>query len=227
MIDIIFDIFNQLIDFYQQFLGVPEGVTYALFGSKKRKKALAKVKNLTVDVPEIEIAELESSDIPSNEAEAIKATSQAKVKEKTPTKKITPYQPEFPYRGNQIIIDSGRVLINSKEDSTFIVGKKAVGISSSGTINLDSDGMCIINSPEIRLGLDASHPLVKGDELANLLNEFCIIMTELVVRDMKEAVDSNNTQITSVVTAAVGMEKAFKGLNDGLSDILSKTNFTK
>ncbi len=36
MIDIIFDIFNQLIDFYQQFLGVPAGVTYALFGSTKR-----------------------------------------------------------------------------------------------------------------------------------------------------------------------------------------------
>ena len=34
------------------------------------------------------------------------------------------YKPEFPYRGNQIIIDSGRVLLNSKEDSTFILGKK-------------------------------------------------------------------------------------------------------
>jgi len=227
MIDIIFDIFNQLVDVYQQFLGVPEGMTYALFGSRKRKKALSKTKNLTVDVPEIEVAELESPDTPINEQNALNATSRADVKEETPTKKITPYKPEFPYRGNQIIIDSDRVLLNSKEDSTFIIGKKAVGISSSGTINLDSDGMCIINSPEIRLGLDASHPLVKGDELANLLNEFCIIMTELVVRDMKSSVDSNNTKITGVVTAAVSMEKALKGLNDGLADILSKTNYTK
>ena len=138
-------------------------------------------------------------------------------------KKIT-YQPEFPYRGNQIIIDSGRVLLNSKEDSTFIVGKKAVSISSGGTINLDSNERCIINSPEIRLGLDASHPLVYGDELANILNEFCVIMTEIVIPDMK---DSQGAKISGVATAGIGMEKAIKGLNDGLARILSTTNFTR
>ena len=137
------------------------------------------------------------------------------------------YQPEFPYRGNQIVIDSGRVLLNSKEDSTFILGKKAVGISSGGTINLDSDDKCIINSPEIRLGLDASHPLVYGDELAKILNEFCVIMTKTVVPDMKDAVDSQGTKVTGVATAGIGMEKALKGLNDGLARILSETNFTR
>ena len=142
-------------------------------------------------------------------------------------KKKSTYQPEFPYRGNQIVIDSGRVLLNSKEDSTFIVGKKAVGISSGGTINLDSDERCIINSPEIRLGLDASHPLVYGDELAKILNEFCVIMTETVVPDMKEAQDSQGAKVSGVATAGVGMEKALKGLNDGLARILSTTNFTR
>jgi len=141
-------------------------------------------------------------------------------------KKIT-YQPEFPYRGNQIIIDSGRVLLNSKEDSTFIVGKKAVSISSGGTINLDSDERCIINSPEIRLGLDASHPLVYGDELAKILNEFCVMMTETVVPDMKEAQDSQGAKVSGVATAGVGLEQAIKGLNNGLSRILSDTNFTR
>lgn len=227
MVDIIINIWDIIVDLYQHFMGVPEGVTYALFGSRKRKKALKKVKNLTANIPEFEVPEIESIDTPSAETEAFNATSRANIQEPTPTKKITPYKPEFPYRGNQIVIDSGRVLLNSKEDSTFIIGKKAVGISSSGTINLDSDGMCIINSPEIRLGLDASHPLVYGDELANILNEFCVIMTEVVIPDMKNSVDSNNTKITGVATAAVGMEKAIKGLNDGLSRILSNTNFTK
>jgi hypothetical protein len=227
MIELINDILNNLFDLYQQFFGVPEGVTYALFGSRKRKKALKKVKELgqqgisTPDIPEIE-----SPDLPITEPDPFTARG-ADVKEQQPTKKITPYKPEFPYRGNQIIIDSGRVLLNSKEDSTFIVGKKAVGISSGGTINLDSDGMCIINAPEIRLGLDASHPLVYGDELANILNQFCVIMTENVVPDMKNAVDSSGVQVTGVGTAAEGLEKALKGLNDGLSRILSKTNFTR
>ena len=34
MVEFILDIF----DWYQQFMGVPEGMTYALFGSRKRKK---------------------------------------------------------------------------------------------------------------------------------------------------------------------------------------------
>lgn len=224
MIELIIDIF----DLYQNFIGVPEGMTYALFGSRKRKKALKKIKNLTTEGISIPpTPEIESFDTPSDEAPSFNATDKANVKEPTPTKKITPYKPEFPYRGNQIVIDSGRVLLNSKEDSTFIVGKKAVGISSSGTINLDSDGMCIINSPEIRLGLDASHPLVYGDELANILNEFCIIVNETVIPELKDSVDSNNTKITGVAMAAVGMEAAIKGLNEGLARILSTTNFTR
>jgi len=227
MVEIIFDIWGNIVDLYQQFFGVPEGITYALFGSRKKKKALSKVKDLTNQgIPDVAVPEIESPDLPITEPDPFTARG-ADIKEQQPTKKITPYKPEFPYRGNQIIIDSGRVLLNSKEDSTFIVGKKAVGISSGGTINLDSDGMCIINAPEIRLGLDASHPLVYGDELANILNQFCVIMTENVVPDMKNAVDSSGVQVTGVGTAAEGLEKALKGLNDGLSRILSKTNFTR
>ena len=49
------------------------------------------------------------------------------------------YKPEFPYLGEQIIINSGRVILNSKDDSVFLFGKKAIGFSSAGTINFDAD----------------------------------------------------------------------------------------
>ncbi len=34
------------------------------------------------------------------------------------------YVPEFPYKGKQIIISSGRVIVHAKEDSVFLFGKK-------------------------------------------------------------------------------------------------------
>ena len=34
-----------------------------------------------------------------------------------------PYKPEFPYSGNQIIIDSGRIHLNAKDDMAFILAK--------------------------------------------------------------------------------------------------------
>ena len=86
--------------------------------------------------------------------------------------KDIPYKPVFPYTGKQIIIDSDRVTLNSKDDMTFLIAKKAVSISSGGTVNIDSEGMTIINSPKIKLGLNAEHPLVYGDTLVELLTTF-------------------------------------------------------
>ena len=137
------------------------------------------------------------------------------------------YKPEFPYRGKQIIIDSDRVLLNSKKDATFIVGNKAVGISSGGTINLDSTGDCIINSPNIRLGLIAKHPLVKGDLLQNALLEYLTLVNEIVAENLSTAVDSEGASLTKVQLAGDGLKQATSSFIKGLGDIVSKNNFTQ
>ena len=56
------------------------------------------------------------------------------------------YTPEFPYKGEQIIINSGRVFINSRDDSAFLNASKAISLGSGGTINFDSADKCIVNS---------------------------------------------------------------------------------
>ena len=48
------------------------------------------------------------------------------------------FKPEFPYKGNQVIISSGRVLLHAKEDFIFLFGKKGVGISTPNTFNIDA-----------------------------------------------------------------------------------------
>jgi hypothetical protein len=68
---------------------------------------------------------------------------------------IEPYKPEFPYKGNQAIISSGRILFHAKEDSIFLFGKKAVGISSIGVINMDAYEGITLNTSKIELGLKA------------------------------------------------------------------------
>ena len=88
----------------------------------------------------------------------------------------TAYKPVFPYRGKQIIIDSDRVLLNAKKDSIFILGDKAVGISTNGTFNIDSGGKTIINSPQIDLGLEAKHPIIKGDEFLAIFQQFLLVI---------------------------------------------------
>jgi hypothetical protein len=136
------------------------------------------------------------------------------------------YKPEFPYLGEQIIINSGRVILNSKDDSVFLFGKKAIGFSSSGPINFDSDEKIIINSPEIYLGLDAKEPLIKGQQLVNLLNRLLNSLDSFSLI-IQSSVDSNNIPILAAATAGGTLTKDIIKIRSLISSITSNQNFTK
>tara|TARA_R110001606_G_scaffold397970_2_gene575901 strand:- start:1979 stop:3247 length:1269 start_codon:yes stop_codon:yes gene_type:complete len=91
--------------------------------------------------------------------------------------------PELPsnYIKPQILLNSNRVIINAKNDSTLISGNKSVGIFSNQSINLESKKINI-HSTDIRLGdKNAKESVLKGDiaveylkliiqEIANISN---------------------------------------------------------
>jgi len=58
---------------------------------------------------------------------------------------IIPTNPEE-YIGNQVVITSNRVLINSKEDHVLLSGKKSVGLSSDDSINIDAQTDFIVKT---------------------------------------------------------------------------------
>jgi len=225
MIDIILDIFNQLVDLYQQFFGVPEGITYALFGSKKRKKAQKQLKALEnpnipeVDIPEPEINETEPPRAPNSSTPTTTIT---------PAKKDVPYQPAFPYVGNQIIIDSDRVTINCKEDMALILAKKAVGISADSSVNIDTKGTFVVNANKIKLGIgdDSEHPLVKGDVLLDILKEITVSLSDASAF-LKNVPDAEGFQNTGVRAAGSEFEAIVTKIENKLESLISKKNFTQ
>ena len=79
--------------------------------------------------------------------------------------------PPSVYEGQQVVINSDRLLFNARTDSILLISEESVGISTNGTFNVDSTDITIINSPEIYLGLDAVEPVVLGDTLLGLLEE--------------------------------------------------------
>lgn len=88
------------------------------------------------------------------------------------------YIPVFPYKGNQAIISSGRIMFHAKDDSIFLFGKKAVSISSVGVINMDCYEGIAFNAPSIELGLKAKQEgenvmlgLTTNQMLVELLDE--------------------------------------------------------
>jgi hypothetical protein len=136
------------------------------------------------------------------------------------------YTPEFPYLGEQIIINSGRVILNSKDDSIFLFSKKAIGFSTEGTINFDSDDKAIINSPEIYLGLDAKEPLVKGIQLENLINQLLDSLDNFS-KTLQTSVDSKGVPILAAATSSNTLAKDIIKIRTLINSIKSKQNFTK
>ena len=197
----------------------PEGISFAIFGLKKKKRKAEKMlKQFENGIPELDALSLDANtgDVPQfSETQRQTRASQA------PT--ATSYKPVFPYRGKQIIIDSDRVLLNAKDDSVFILGDKAVGISTNGTFNIDSGGKTIINSPQIDLGLDAKHPIIKGDEFLSIFQQFLLVINQITVPELEEATDSNDVKIASVNRAGEGLRKATEALSELLPGVLSDT----
>ena len=143
-------------------------------------------------------------------------------------KKEVQYQPAFPYIGNQIIIDSDRVMINCKEDMALILAKKAVGISADSSVNIDTKGSFVVNAEKIRLGIgpDSEHPLVKGDILLELLNDVAISLTDAATA-LGSVPDSKGFEMGSVRLAGDEIGAAVTKINNRLADLLSKKNFTQ
>ena len=135
------------------------------------------------------------------------------------------YKPEFPYLGEQIIINSGRVILNSKDDSVFLFGKKAIGFSSAGTINFDADDSVIVSAPKIYLGLGAEEPLVKGTQLTIMLGDILEALRVLSAQ-LDGTQDSNGVFLTNVITASDSLSKSVSRIKNRLKDITSKQNYT-
>ena len=92
------------------------------------------------------------------------------------------FTPEFPYRGDQVIISSGRVTLHSKDDFIFLFGKKGVSISSPATFTIDANEKTVIASPLIELGLRAKiqgEPIMLGNRTASQLGQLIDTMVSL------------------------------------------------
>lgn len=94
------------------------------------------------------------------------------------------YSPQFPYKNNQLILSSDRVILHSKNDAIFLFGKQAVSLSSTKTINLDATEKVLIDCPKIELGRKAEadgEPVVLGNKLNEQLLDLVIAIQTAAV----------------------------------------------
>ena len=102
--------------------------------------------------------------------------------------------PESPntYQGNQVIINSDRLVFNAKKDAILLYSDKAIGFSTKGNFHFDTDNSedtkFIVNTPNIYLGLRSlttgelpTEPAVLGHELKLILEQILEFLQQLVL----------------------------------------------
>lgn len=80
------------------------------------------------------------------------------------------------YSGEQIIINSRRIIFNSKEDHILFSSNKSINLNAKESVNLDAPET-IIQSKKVQLGdKDATEPLIFGDKF---LDDFKILLQDI------------------------------------------------
>jgi hypothetical protein len=112
---------------------------------------------------------------------AIYATSTQNIPIQVSSKNYNSYQntPTSPdkFAGEQIILNSGRLLFNTKTDSILFSSKKTINLNSVENVNIDSPTF-VANSKNIFLGdKNATEPVILGNTFLNDLQQ---LLTQLI-----------------------------------------------
>lgn len=138
------------------------------------------------------------------------------------------------FNDNQIILNSDRLVFNAKQDNIILSSKKDVAITAAGAIhiNIGSGGksdsnFLIINSPKIQLGLGSVQPVVKGNDLADLLNKILNALNDLA-SSLTSATGIGVGTVTepTVNAAGIKLQGAIQNITAKVDNIKSKITFT-
>lgn len=178
----------------------------------------------------------------NEDASSIYLTSDHKIPIELANEKRDCYDevPELPkeYKGNQVIINGGRLVFNAKEKDILLSSKESIGLNTGGSINIDSTNYFCVDSNRIYLGANArtaneriKEPIVMGHQLEGFLLNVLTLL-EGMANDMAGARTIKNHPIPRLNKRglqAMPVIKALKGrLNpNGPSSLKSKKVFTE
>ena len=84
----------------------------------------------------------------------------------------TPPTTPTQYNGEQIILNSGRLLFNSTSNHILLSSAKSINLNTVESVNIDARTKTVIQTPELYLGgVETSQPVVLGDDLVDLLSK--------------------------------------------------------
>jgi hypothetical protein len=163
---------------------------------------------------------------------SIYLTSNQKIPIEVSSKNYTSYKikPQSPseYQGKQVIINSDRLLFNTKVDSILLSSQKTISLNARESVNIDAP-QTIIQSSDIRLGdLNATEPIILGEtfltDLSSLLKNI-ILLSQALQTPIGTPVP--NVPNANIPIPAVRVEASAQDMINRIEKYKSKISKTK
>jgi hypothetical protein len=131
------------------------------------------------------------------------------------------------YKGEQIILNSGRLIFNSKSDSILLSSLKSINLNSKESVNIDSPST-VINSSTVKLGSkEANEPILLGNSTVILLESLITNLQAFTEVCATLVYGVEGTPIAPLNTVSLQLSQVLNELNNQLPKIKSQTSFTK
>ena len=145
----------------------------------------------------------------------------------TPSPFLTPPTEPNIFEGEQIILNSGRLLFNAKTDSILLTSADSIKINSLNNVVIESP-ITVVQSRKIYLGDKASEPLILGDKFLDRFKELL-----LKIIDLSKALESPigsgklETPNAEIAPPAVKLKILATNISLEIEDFKSKVTKTK
>ena len=145
----------------------------------------------------------------------------------TPTPSLTPPTSPDIFGGEQIILNSGRLLFNAKTDSILLTSADSIKINSLNSVVIETP-VTVVQSKEIYLGDKASEPVILGDKF---LDQFQVLLLGIV--NLSNALTTPigspklETPNAKIKDPAVKLEKLADAMRLDIPNFKSKVTKTK
>lgn len=135
------------------------------------------------------------------------------------------------YRGNQVIINGGRLFFNAKEESLLLSAKDSVGINAK-TVNLDATDYFCVDAKKIYLGAGArrayfiKQPVILGTQFDNWMNTLLDTLQH-VAAAMTNASSVSGGPVTQLNMVGPELSSVISSLRKQMDQYKSKKVFTE
>ena len=131
------------------------------------------------------------------------------------------------YTGEQIILNSGRLVFNSTQDHILLSSAKSINLNTVESVNIDAATQTVIQTPELYLGgIETAQPVVLGNDLVDLLSKVLTDLEFLTGTLQNQLGVPVGTPIGPTNLVAQAINNKIGGYKAELSNILSNTTKT-